>query len=70
MVTKNLSLELRKERILTASIHPGWVRTSIGGKYAPLSTEKAAKGLLYVASTLQEEDSGGFFNHDGNHIPW
>ena len=70
MVTKNLSIELKDDRIMAVNLHPGWVQTSIGSKFAASTTEESVQGLLKVAEGLAEKDNGLFYDFEGNLIPW
>jgi len=70
MFTKNLSVELKQEKILCTSIHPGWVRTDMGGEKASLSVERSIKGVLNVLSSLGASDTGSFYGYDGKEIDW
>jgi len=44
------------------SVHPGWVRTDMGGSSAPLSTQEGAKTIVWLATLPDDGPSGGFFN--------
>ena len=66
MVT--FSNELQSYNISVAAFHPGWVRTDMGGEYASLSPEQSAKALFKLIMKLNMEDSGNFFNYDGNNL--
>tara|TARA_E500000178_G_scaffold4543_2_gene4760 strand:- start:2070 stop:2762 length:693 start_codon:yes stop_codon:yes gene_type:complete len=66
MVT--FSNELQSYNISVAAFHPGWVRTDMGGQYASLSPEQSAKALFKLIMKLNMEDSGNFFNYDGNNL--
>jgi NAD(P)-dependent dehydrogenase (short-subunit alcohol dehydrogenase family) len=57
-------------KILAAVLHPGWVKTRMGGGSAPLTTEQSVTGLRRVIENLRPDQSGGFFNYDGSQIPW
>merc|ERR1719266_2659897 len=46
MGMKNLSIDLEKDGILVLAIHPGWVKTDMGGANALISTEDCVKGML------------------------
>ncbi|KAI1304890.1 C-factor [Halotydeus destructor] len=70
MVTKSLGVDLGKEGVLAASIHPGWVQTDMGGPNALITPEVSAKGMLGVIHSLDAAGSGKFFNYDGKPIPW
>lgn len=62
MYTKILTNRL-KDTQKVAAIHPGWVRTTISestSKYAPLSTEESAKGIIDFV--LGDFKTGTFWN--------
>ncbi len=70
MANRSMAHELGEARIISVVFHPGWVHTDMGGAHAPLSVEQSVRGLLEVIDKLTLEDSGGFFDHAGETIPW
>jgi NAD(P)-dependent dehydrogenase (short-subunit alcohol dehydrogenase family) len=64
------SFALDHRDIIATVLHPGWVRTDMGGQSAPLGPEESVAGLRRVIAGLGQADSGGFFGYDGNPIPW
>ncbi|KAK2841780.1 hypothetical protein Q5P01_011980 [Channa striata] len=70
MVTRNLAADLGSDGILCMALHPGWVRTDMGGPHADLSVEESVSGLLNVLSQLSDKDHGGFKDYRGNNLPW
>ncbi len=70
MMGKNLSIDLRDRGITTILLHPGWVRTDMGGEQATLSPEESAQGLYRVVTRLKPEDNGTLLSYDGSPIPW
>ncbi|WP_247682404.1 hypothetical protein [Pseudoalteromonas sp. MMG013] len=68
--TKNLSNDLLPEGIKTVSLHPGWVKTSMGGPNALIEADESAQGLKYIIDNLQDAQSGGFYSYTGDEIPW
>ena len=66
---RTISNQFLSENIVVSSYHPGWVRTDMGGKFADISPEDSAKGLLEQFLNLKKEDTGKFFNYDGNVLP-
>jgi NAD(P)-dependent dehydrogenase (short-subunit alcohol dehydrogenase family) len=64
------SFALDHRDIIAAVLHPGWVRTDMGGKSATLSPEESVSGLRRVIAGLGPSQSGGFFGYDGAPIPW
>jgi len=51
-------------------IHPGWVRTDMGGPGASLSVAESASGIKKVLDGLQPEDHGKFLTWDGRAHDW
>lgn len=70
MATRNLAHALKKDGIISAALHPGWVRTDMGGPNAPLSPAEAVAGLVAAIDRLTKQQSGGFFDRDGTPCPW
>ena len=57
-------------RCICVSLHPGWVRTEMGGAGAELAPEQSASDIRRVIAGLSAADNGRFINHDGATIPW
>ena len=55
---------------LAVVIHPGWVRTDMGGSSATLSVEESARGIRRVMAELDESRHGRFWTWDGRENPW
>jgi NAD(P)-dependent dehydrogenase (short-subunit alcohol dehydrogenase family) len=70
MACKNMAIELRRAGIATFVLHPGWVRTDMGGSAAPLSAAESVRGMLRVIDDLTLEDTGSFRDHTGDTLPW
>jgi NAD(P)-dependent dehydrogenase (short-subunit alcohol dehydrogenase family) len=68
MFMKGVSIE--EPWLTTVSVHPGWVKTSMGGDNAPTSIEDSVTGLMRVLQGLRSEDSGRFINYRGENLPW
>lgn len=70
MVVKSLAIDLQSAGITSILIHPGWVKTDMGGSNAFISTEQSVSGMRKVIGNLTMADSGKFFSYDGKEIPW
>jgi len=70
MVTKTLSRDLQDRGVTVVSIHPGWVRTDMGGSAAAISPGESVAGIRKVLDGLTAKESGGFFNFDGTPLEW
>ncbi len=52
------------------AIHPGWVRTDLGGPSADLTPQQSAQGIRSTLAGLASSDRASFLNHDGTPIGW
>ena len=69
-VVKSLSIDLAGEGIKVLALHPGWVKTEMGGPNALISTKESVAGLKKILLEASAEHSGRFHNYDGSAIPW
>ncbi|XP_011168540.1 C-factor [Solenopsis invicta] len=68
--TKSMSLDLKADGILVACLHPGWVRTDMGGSNAPMDIDTSISGILDTLNSLTEKQTGCFMQYDGKILPW
>ena len=68
-VLKDASLALDGKAICVA-LHPGWVRTDMGGAGADLAVEDSARDLRRTLAQLSAADNGRFLNHEGQALAW
>jgi len=68
-VLKDASIVLAGKAVCVA-LHPGWVRTDMGGAGADLDVADSAAGIRRTLAALQPADNGGFLNFDGTPIAW
>ena len=60
-VTRIFAAELDPARFRVNSVCPGWVRTDMGGAEAELSLEEGVDTAIWLATSADARDSGGFF---------
>ncbi|DAC28924.1 MAG: hypothetical protein CMB29_04245 [Euryarchaeota archaeon] len=69
-----LSVAMKKEafddNISLLILHPGWVKTRMGGEHAPIELEESVEGMLKLIYANSLEDSGRFVQYDGVDLPW
>ncbi len=70
MVVKSLAFDLKRSGITAVVLHPGWVKTDMGGPNAMISVEQSVTGMRQVIGSLKPHDSGKFLNYSGEVIPW
>lgn len=66
MVTKLMAHRLRNMYVI--SMHPGWVKTDMGGENAPILPEDSASGIISIIRKLNK--TGVFLDYQGNTIEW
>jgi NAD(P)-dependent dehydrogenase (short-subunit alcohol dehydrogenase family) len=69
-VVKSLSIDLAPHGITCVVVHPGWVRTDMGGPGGKLTPSESVAALRKLIAGLKPGDSGRFFNYDGKPYPW
>ena len=70
MLTRSMANELRPAGVTCVTMHPGWVRTQMGGEQAPLLPEAAAAMIAEQIAGFDLSHSGQFRSFDGSQLPW
>ena len=73
--TAAIELARQKPQAICVALHPGTVDTRLSSRFTKSglevqSPDEAATRLLAVIDGLGAKDSGGFFNHHGEPLPW
>jgi NAD(P)-dependent dehydrogenase (short-subunit alcohol dehydrogenase family) len=70
MATALLAAALRPRGIIVVALHPGWVKTDMGGAGATVTPAESVHGLLRVIDGSKLADSGRFLDWRGQSLPW
>jgi len=70
MATHCLGMELKPEGILVMALHPGHVKTDMGGANAVVDKDSSAGGLIKVITELEEKHRGKLYQFDGTEMDW
>jgi len=68
-ITVRTARLLARHGVVVVAVHPGWMRTDMGGPHADLEPEDAARQLASTIAGLGPEHSGMFLHRDGTPIP-
>jgi len=69
-VVKSLAIDLQAKRVICAAVHPGWVRTDMGGAGAPIEASASVAALRALVDRLEPHHNGRFLNYDGQELRW
>jgi len=69
-VMKSMAIDLKGENIVVSLVHPGWVKTDMGGAGADITAEESATGIHKVIAGLSMADTGKFYRWNGEIHPW
>jgi len=70
MVMRSAAIDLAPRGISCVLVHPGWVRTDMGGPKAPMSPQESVTAMRQLIDTFGPKHSGNFYNYDGREYPW
>ena len=70
MFTVAMKKESIKDNISYLILHPGWVKTRMGGEHALIDLSDSVDGMLKLIYSHNMKDSGRFVQYDGVDLPW
>ena len=71
MMNRAFAYDVKPENITSIVVNPGWTQTDMGGQKAQFTTKDSVKNVIEnVIKKVTMEDTGKFFNYDGNEHPW
>ena len=70
MFTVAMKNECLEDNIALLILHPGWVKTRMGGENAPVALETSVDGMMKIIDKYTLADSGRFLSFDGVDLPW
>ena len=68
---RSMAIDLGKQYgIIAAPLHPGWVRTEMGGPRADIDAVTSVTGMRRVIAGLCAEQAGRYWMYNGEELPW
>ena len=69
-MTNSFVSQLGESRPTVLSLHPGWVKTDMGGEGADLDVQTSTRGLIDQVNAYAGKGGHHFINYKGETIPW
>ena len=69
-IMRMLSVDLAKDNIALRLIHPGHVKTDMGGPNAEITAEESASGIISVIADTNAGNTGTFLKWNGQTHNW
>jgi NAD(P)-dependent dehydrogenase (short-subunit alcohol dehydrogenase family) len=70
MASKILQNALKARGFKVLAIHPGWMRTDMGGIEADISPDEAAGGIYALAVKSWKPEDAIYMDYRGKILPW
>ena len=70
MASRMLANYLKKDQVIVRAVHPGWMRTDMGGSNAALDPYETACKLAELFETMSDPEGPGFIDNQGKEYPW
>jgi NAD(P)-dependent dehydrogenase (short-subunit alcohol dehydrogenase family) len=70
MIAKAAAGDLAARNVTVITMHPGWVRTRMGGPGGKIDPDESVRGQQALFDRIGPADSGKFFRYDGVELPW
>ena len=61
---------VKKTGLTVLSMHPGWVKTDLGGQDAPLDVHTSVSGIVEVLNANTGKGGHQFLDYQGKTLPW
>jgi len=70
MATCNIAHDVKGFGGTALALHPGWVKTEMGGEGAPEEIRDAVARIVATIERASAESNGKFWHAKGNELPW
>jgi NAD(P)-dependent dehydrogenase (short-subunit alcohol dehydrogenase family) len=69
-MTNSFVTQLGDQKLTVLSLHPGWVKTDMGGENAHIDVQTSVRGLVDQVNAYTGKGGHHFVDYKGESIPW
>ncbi|KAF1030705.1 MAG: C-factor [Pseudomonas sp.] len=69
-LTNTFITQLGEQQLTVLSLHPGWVKTDMGGENAEIDVHTSVRGLVDQVYAYAGKGGHHFIDYQGKTIPW
>ena len=69
-LTRCFVAQLGETGLTVLSMHPGWVKTDMGGAEAPLDVETSTRGMVEQVTRASGQGGHRYIDYQGQELPW
>ncbi len=69
-MVRSFAARHKDKGLAVLALHPGWVRTDMGGPNADIDVGTSARGIADVVERARGDRHDGFFDYKGDELPW
>lgn len=70
MVNATIAHQLKPRGITCVAVHPGWVKTDMGGEGADLTRDESTSSIMDTIDAISPDQAGAFVDYAGRPLPW
>ncbi|MXP50097.1 SDR family oxidoreductase [Pantoea sp. Eser] len=70
MLSRSLAEDVEAQAGTLVTLHPGWVKTDMGGDAAPLTAEESADGIVWQLTAWQGRGGHYYIDYTGKTLQW
>lgn len=69
-IMRSMGIDLAERGVIAVAMHPGWVKTDMGGPNADIEPQESIRGMISVIDELTPGDAGKCLAWNGDVLPW